>query len=273
MNHLAPSRNRSWRSSLVLASVLSLLSPCRSAFGWGREGHQIVALIAERYMTDEARAKASDLLDGHTIDGIASWADDYRHDHPETGPWHYIDIPLADSKIDLARECPNGDCVVVKTEGFLAVLRDPKADRTTKAEALKYVVHFIGDLHQPLHDEDDRDKGGNTRHVIFDGRPDNLHWIWGTGLLEHINRNPEALAAELESRITPQDREKWVRDSIEDWALEGHRLAQSVAYGDLGNENPAAITPAYEQQADPVIELQLEKAGVRLAYVLDQALH
>jgi len=163
--------------------------------------------------------------------------------------------------------------VVVKTEGFLAVLRDPKADRTTKAEALKYVVHFIGDLHQPLHDEDDRDKGGNTRHVIFDGRPDNLHWIWDTGLLEHINRNPEALAGELESRITPQDREKWVRGSIEDWSLEGHRLAQSVAYGDLSNENPATITPAYEQQADPVIELQLEKAGVRLAYVLDVALH
>jgi S1/P1 Nuclease len=146
MNRLAPSRNRSWRSSLVLASVLTLLSPCRSALGWGRERHQIVALIAERYMTDEARAKASDLLHGNTIDGIASWADDYRRDHPETGPWHYIDIPLADSKIDLARECPNGDCVVVKTEGFLAVLRDPKADRTTKAEALKYVIHFIGDL-------------------------------------------------------------------------------------------------------------------------------
>jgi hypothetical protein len=223
-------------------------------------------------MTDEALAKASILLAGNTIDSIASWADDYRRDHPETGPWHYIDVPLADSKIDLSKECPNGDCVVVKTEQFVAVLRDPKADRPAKAEALKYVVHFIGDLHQPLHDEDDNDKGGNTRHVIFDGRPDNLHWIWDTGLLEHINPSPKALAAELESRITPQDREKWVRGSIEDWALEGHRLAQSVAYEDLPNTNPASITPAYERQANPPIELQLEKAGVRLAHVLDHAL-
>jgi hypothetical protein len=73
----------------------------------------------------------------------------------------------------------------------------------------------------------------------------------------------------LESRITPQDKAEWQKGSIEDWAIEGHRLAQTVAYGDLGNENPAAITPAYEQQADPVIELQLEKAGVRLAFLLN----
>lgn len=253
-------------SAIIAASVFSLLWPCRPGFGWGREGHQIVALIAEHYMTGKARAKASELLNGSTIDSNASWADDYRRDHPETGPWHYIDIPLADSSIDLSKECPNADCVVVKTEQFVAVLRDPKADRRAKAEALKYVVHFIGDLHQPLHDEDDNDKGGNTRHVIFDGRPDN------TGLLEHINPSPKALAAELESRITPEDREKWVRGSIEDWALEGHRLAQSVAYEDLPNTNPASISPAYERQADPAIELQLEKAEVRLAHVLDHAL-
>jgi hypothetical protein len=108
--------------------------------------------------------------------------------------------------------------------------------------------------------------------VIFDGRSDNLHWIWDTGLLEHINRNPEALATELESHITAQDRAEWVKGSIEDWVLEGHRLAQTVAYGDLGSENQSPITPAYERQADPVIELQLEKAGVRLAHLLNAAL-
>jgi hypothetical protein len=81
-----------------------------------------------------------------------------------------------------------------------------------------------------------------------------LHWVWDTGLLEHIDRNPQALAAELEGKITPQERAEWDRSSIEDWVLEGHRLAQSVAYSDLGNGNPAPITAACEQQADPVIE-------------------
>lgn len=147
----------------------------------------------------------------------------------------------------MAWECPNGDCIIVKTEQFLAVLQNPKADRAAKAEALRYVVHFVGDMHQPLHDEDNADKGGNGRHVIFDGKPDNLHWTWDTGLLNHINRNPEALAAELERHITAEDREAWDKGSIEDWVLEGHKLAQSVAYGDLGSENPAPMTAAYEQ--------------------------
>jgi len=203
---------------------------------------------------------------------MASWADEYRHDHRETAPWHFIDIPLADSSIDLARECPNGQCVIAQTEHFLSVLRDPSADRAKKAEALRFVIHFVGDMHQPLHDQDNGDKGGNERHVILDGHPDNLHWVWDTGLIERIDRDPHALAAELQRRITDQDRATWVKGSIEDWVMEGHRLAQTVAYGDLGTENPAPITAAYEKEADPVVETQLGKAGVRLAYLLNEAL-
>jgi len=186
--------------SLVLALILSS-SP---GFPWGYEGHQVIALIAMKYMTADAQARAGDLLDGSAIDAVANWADDYRHDYRETGPWHYIDIPLADSKIDLARECPDGDCVIAKTQQFLAVLKDPKADKDAKAQALRFVIHFVGDLHQPLHDEDNGDKGGNTRYVVFERHPDDLRWIWDTGLLEHINRNPAAFAAELESRIVAE---------------------------------------------------------------------
>jgi hypothetical protein len=177
-----------------------------------------------------------------------------------------------DAGIDMERECPKGQCVIAKTEEFLAVLKDPKADRSAKVEALKFVIHFVGDLHQPLHCEDDGDKGGNARHVVFDGHADNLHWVWDTGLLQHITRDPEALAAQLESRITPQERADWTKGTLADWVMEGHRLAQTVAYGDLGSENPAPITDAYERHAEPPVELQLEKSGVRLAYLLDTAL-
>jgi hypothetical protein len=91
-------------------------------------------------------------------------------------------------------------------------------------------------------------------------------------LVERIDRNPKALAAELERQITDQDRARWVKGSIEDWVMEGHRLAQAVAYGDLGTENPVPITSTYEKQADAVIEIQLERAGVRLGDLLNQAL-
>jgi hypothetical protein len=257
---------------LITALALVLICLPRLAFGWGHEGHVVIALIAEHYMTPAALKDSRELLDGESIDAVASWADEYRRENPETGAWHYIDIPLSDSGIDMTRECPNGDCVIAKTEHFLAVLRDASADRSAKAEALKFVVHFVGDLHQPLHDEDDHDKGGNARRVIFDGYRDNLHWVWDTGLLRDINRNAKALAAELKSRITPEDRAQWGRGTVEDWALEGHHLAQTVAYGDLADGYPARITTAYEREADPVIELQLEKAGVRLAYLLNAIL-
>ena len=84
--------------------------------------------------------------------------------------------------------------------------------------------------------------------------------------------NPSALAAELERRITDQDRAAWVKGSIEDWVMEGHRVAQTGAYGDLGTENPALITAAYQKEAGRVIQIQLDKAGVRLAYLLNGAL-
>jgi len=256
----------------VLVVLLTAVSWPRPCLAWGHEGHQIIALIAEHYMTDSAKAKATALLDGSGIDAIASWADDYRRDHRETASWHYIDCPLAEPRIDMARDCQHGDCVVAKTEEFLGVLRDPAATQAAKAEALKFVVHFVGDLHQPLHDEDNHDKGGNTRYVVFERHPDNLHWVWDTGLLEHINRDPAELAEELEKRITAQDVADWEKGTVLDWANEGHHLAQAVAYGDLGDESPAPITAAYEKQADPAIEVQLERAAVRLAWLLNLVL-
>jgi hypothetical protein len=258
-----------YRSVACFAFIVAIP---QGAFPWGREGHEIIVIMAEHYMRPEAVARMRELLAPASPEEASVWADEYRHDHRETGPWHYIDIPLADSRIDLARECPDGDCVIAKTEQFLAILKDPSADGNARAQALRFVIHFVGDLHQPLHDEDNGDKGGDTRYVIFEGHLDNLHWVWDTGLLQHINRNPAAFAEELDSRITPQDQAEWQKGSIEDWVMEGHRLAQTFAYGDLSNENPAPITPAYERQAEPVIELQLEKAGVRLAHLLNDAL-
>ena len=205
-----------------MAYLAVILAIPHGAFAWGREGHEIIVIVAEHYLRPETAARMRELLAPESPEEALGWADEYRHDHRETGPWHYIDIPLADSKIDLARECPNGDCVIAKTEQFLAVLKDPNAGKDAKAQALKFVIHFVGDLHQPLHDEDNDDKGGNTRQVIFEGHADNLHWVWDTGLLQHINRNPATLAAELENRITPQDQAAWQKGSIEDWAMEGH---------------------------------------------------
>jgi hypothetical protein len=258
-------------------ALFALLLPHATplGFAWGPEGHHVTVILTEKYLTPDTAARVKKLLGSESLLDASVWADNYRHDHPETGPWHYIDIPLQDTTINLRRDCPNGDCVLVKTEASLAVLKDTQAQRTAKAEALKFVIHFVGDLHQPLHDEDDNDKGGNTRlvrlgsHVPPPGLSDNLHWLWDTGLIERINSNDQALAEIIRLKITDADVTAWARGGVADWILEAHRLAQRSAYQGLGSANPAVITPEYERQADQVIETQLARAGVRLAFLLN----
>jgi len=265
------------RAGIALFAFL-LLPQARWGFAWGPEGHHVTVLVAEKYLTPRSAALVKDLLGAESLLDASVWADNYRHDHPETGPWHYIDIPLQDTTLDLRRDCPNGDCVLVKTEAFLAVLRNTRAARGDKTEALKYVIHFVGDLHQPLHDEDNNDKGGNMRlvqlgfHVPPPGLTDNLHWLWDTGLIERISSNDQALAAIIGRQITNEDRTAWAKGSVKDWVLEGHRLARTIAYQGLGSATPAVITPEYERQADQVIETQLARAGIRLALLLNETL-
>ena len=143
-----------WRSVLhdsgifvTVACLAVILATPQGAFAWGREGHQIIVIVAEHCMRPKSAARMWELLAPEGPEEQSVWADEYRHDYRETGPWHYIDIPLADSKIDFARECPNGDCVVAKTEQFPAVLKDLSPDKDAKAQALRFVVHFVGDLH------------------------------------------------------------------------------------------------------------------------------
>jgi hypothetical protein len=261
---------------LLLVLLLSHATPL--GFAWGPEGHHVTIILAQRYLTADSSALAKELLGSESFLDAAVWADNYRHDHPETGPWHYIDIPLRNTTLDMQRDCPNGDCVLAKTEAFLAVLRDTHADAAARRDALKFVIHFVGDLHQPLHDADDNDHGGNMRvvqlapHVPPPGLSDNLHWLWDTGLIERINSNGQVLADIIQGKITDRDRTTWSRGRVEDWILEAHGLAQRAAYQGLGGAAPAVISPEYERQADQIIEIQLAKAGVRLAFLLNEAL-
>jgi hypothetical protein len=262
---------------VLLALLLPYAAP--SGFAWGPEGHHVTVLIAQKYLNADAAALAQELLGSESFLDASVWADNYRHDHPETGPWHYIDIPLRESTLDLRRDCRNGDCVLVKTEAFLAALKDEHTDAAARRDALKFVIHFVGDLHQPLHDEDDNDKGGNMRfvqlwpHVPPPGQTDNLHWLWDSGLIERLNTNDQTLAQIIQGQITDANRAAWVEGTVEDWVLEAHRLARSSAYQGLGSATPAVISSEYERQADQVIETQLAKAGVRMAFLLNQALH
>jgi hypothetical protein len=259
--------------ALVLQTTMMLLAFTGTGFAWGPEGHKAIAILAERYMRVETLARVHELLGSESMEQASVWADELRNSgRYETGPWHFINIPLRDSKIDLRRECPAGQCVLVKTQEFLAVLGDRHAPAVARREALKFVIHFVGDLHQPLHCEDHRDEGGNRQRVIFEGQPDNLHWVWDTGLVQEINPDPRALAAELGREITPQERASWQAGDISAWVLESHRLAQT-AYRRIWMFGPPILSSSYDDHAKVIVKLQLEKAAVRLAWLLNQRLN
>jgi len=270
-------------------AAIGLLAGCLSAFAWGPEGHILVARIAEAQLTPGVRSRVTEILGpGSNMPSIASWADELRNSRRDTGPWHYVDIPIDKPHLDMERDCPKGDCVIAKIEAFRDVLRDPATPPEKLHEALLFLVHFVGDLHQPLHSSNNHDHGGNEVRIVFHGRSGNLHSLWDSGLLDRMGA-PDALFPKF-SRAAQRHRKKWAKGTVRDWAEESHKAAQVTVYGKLPMQpNPAAapvntlagalprqppiaITAAYEQKADVLIAAQIEKAGVRLASLLNATL-
>jgi len=255
------------------AAVAVFVCAALPSFGWGPEGHDLIARIAEAQLTPDVHAKVQLILgSGVTMPSVASWADGIRRQRPETGPWHYIDIPIDKPRRDMARDCAKGDCVVQKIEDFEAVLRDPNGPAPERREALMFVIHFIGDMHQPLHSSDDKDQGGNGKHVAWDGRQTNLHSLWDSGLLGRIGTE-DALFPAL-SAASQRHAKKWAKGSVEEWAEECHKLSVKIVYGKLpkvtDKTQPYTIDAQYVRRADPLIEEQIEKAGARLARALNE---
>ncbi len=262
---------------------------------WGPEGHAIVADIAQARLDPAAAGQVSALLrleGDEGLDQIASWADQHRKEMPGTGGWHYVDIPLAAPAYEASRDCRRDDCIVAQLAHFSRTLADRSASPQARLQALKWVVHLVGDIHQPMHAVDHDDKGGNTVQVQFFGIGTNLHSVWDGRVIEHeldlrlgpnysIDRAAvKARAMQLNAQITPAERARWAPAGslatldarVVGWADESHHLAQTVAYTDLAKPSGVAWSERYQAKAWPVIRERLEQAGVRLAELLDEAL-
>ena len=261
------------RIFLLLALVLSFQS---LSFGWGCSGHQIVALIAERQLNPAAFSAVQALLkDTDIYNGLkrfcaatdlglmasyASWADDYRDQDKTTAPWHFWDIPLNELARPKGTEFCDEGCVIKALQVQIDILKSPTAAKPDKAKALAFVIHFVGDLHQPLHVISNNDRGGNCVPVTFFGRPTlergagsgnfspNLHGVWDTDLLEQQGRIRKlthdddvywfvnSIFGDFEEQVPVWSHEKV---DILEWAIESHRLARLSSYGRL----PHHITP------------------------------
>jgi nuclease S1 len=267
-------------------TLLFCLPPSFSS-AWGHVGHETVAYIAQDHLSPKARRAVKDLLGGDNLAWVSTWADSIVAFRPETAPWHYFNLNVRQDQgeYDIADVCRNHDCIVDQIKKDISILRQPFASRRDKTEALKFLVHFMGDIHQPLHCADDKDRGGNEKWFRYYG-PDghsarytwiNFHSFWDNLLEPKAKEDPRRLARRLEREISDGDEEKWAQGKPVDWAYESFLIAKNEIYKELpegplmqknrwGNDLPEDY---YSGKMRGIVDRQLEKAGIRLAYLLN----
>jgi hypothetical protein len=252
--------------------VAAWLLAAAPAYCWGPEGHRLIAEIAWKHTTPAARAEIVKLLpEGETVVSIAPWADEIRPQRRETAPWHYINIPIEVSPGEWRPYCPGDECIITAIQRFATKLANRELPTPEREEALRFLVHFVGDLHQPLHCGDRRDRGGNDVPVVFRGKPTNLHSVWDTPLLLELLQN-EGIRERLLREADPDEFRRAGAGDAEDWVWDSQRASRDTAYAALPPERPALLADEYAAQAYPVIERQVRLAGLRLAAMLNRAL-
>jgi hypothetical protein len=270
---------RAMRGVAIGALLLCMEVPL--GWAWGREGHRLTALVAEQYLTPETKAQILLFLGKETLADVAPWADDYRKEHPETGKWHYVNIPKEEAKFDRNRDCPVSaadpkspwrDCITDRILYFEGRLGDDSLSIKERAFALKFLVHLIGDIHQPFHALGDA-RGGNDIAVSFLGSSKcdsyncNLHGVWDDMIIEEQGLNEKKYTERLLKEIKDNQWERMAGGEPTTWANISHHYAVEAMV-----PNGALITPEYVAEESKVVDAQLALGGLRLARVLNRIL-
>ncbi|WP_250462143.1 S1/P1 nuclease [Microbulbifer litoralis] len=255
---------------LALLVVVSAAAP--QVFAWGADGHRIVGQVAWHYLDADTRREVKQLLDSEGEPSLAeasTWADRIRGDesYQWSAPLHYINLPRDWSGYRESRDCPPAGCILKAIERFSGVLADRRRTESERAEALMFLAHFVGDVHQPLHTGLRSDRGGNDIQVTFFGFDTNLHWLWDSKLPAGFVGDWHSYAEKAAGDIAPEQRREWLESTPEDWTEESHQLAHEYAY-----TGKKALGEDYYLRSRPVIAERLNRGGVRLAGLLEQLL-
>ena len=287
-------------SSLLISLGLLLPSP---AFPWWETGHQTVARLAANHLTSAARTRVARILGvPDNLESIAeamarasTWADETKAEN-KTGDWHFIDLTLQDSRADMPSRCVGQNCAPARIRLFATQLSSQAADpKWSELDALRFLIHLVGDIHQPLHAISDADLGGNCERLDPPfNQAKNLHALWDGEIVNEILPNDQGLAADLEKGIhalAAEQVKEMAQGTQDDWTWESHQLALKDIYYKLHvpverpafpkncDEAPAEIRSfkppvdhLYVDTMKPVVREQLTKAGLRLARLLNESL-
>lgn len=276
-----------------LIAALLCLGATSTALAWAPLGHALVGELAQRHLDPKAQAEVARLLAGEpkpNLAGVASWADELRNADPErfkaTSRWHYINAKGGGCDFDLARDCPDGDCVVGALDRQLAILADRKQPLAARRDALKFVVHLVGDEHQPMHAGNRTDSGGNrfqvslrtplepeayARKSYVDGvMGTNLHSVWDYYILASRGLGLRDYADALDTGITTPAAPRPGAGVLLEWAAASCRLID--VHGLYPADDQHKLDHAFLDRFRPLAEARVQLAGKRLAQLLNQAL-
>ena len=248
--------------------ILLFLAPTLSfATIWGKNGHRVTGHIAEKHLSRKAKKAINELLEGNSLAFVSTYADEIKSDatYAKYYPWHYINYPLNKS-YDKTLKSEEGD-IIMAIDTCIKVLKNTNSSKADKVFYLKLLIHFIGDLHQPLHAGRAEDRGGNDIQVQWFGEGSNLHTVWDTKLIESYKMSFSELGDELDRSTTKKEIKKIQEGNIIDWLGESHNYAKKIYYSVSAGDK---LEYSYTYTYNPILFEQLKKGGFRLAKILNE---
>jgi hypothetical protein len=244
---------------ILLAITVSL-----PLLSWGPQGHRVVALIAQKHLTAHSREVLNSYLAGSSVEEASTWADEHRT--AEDAGWHFINLPLGLSYEKFTQQVKESKgTIYTALLQMLATLQNPSASAAEKTKALRFLIHLVGDAHQPMHVSRAEDKGGNTIQVRFDTAGTNLHALWDTRMIAHEGLTEAQCVAQYDA-ATPQEAEKWQKEDIIQWLWESYQLSTELYKQTKPGQT---VSEGYYKKYIPVIHKRVNQAGIRLAGMLN----
>ena len=249
----------------LLFLILQFVFTNLQASDWGQTGHRVIGLVAEQHLTQRTKSAVDDLLQGESLAFVSTYGDEIRSnkEFKHFDPWHYVNLPL-DKRYGEETPNPKGD-VYHAVNHCVRVLKDSNASREDKAFYLRLLVHFVGDLHQPMHVGRSEDRGGNDIKVLWFGKKSNLHRVWDSEMINGYQMSYSELAHNLPT-YTQVEQGDIVNSTVLDWLHESQSHAKQI-YGSV--EQDERLSYAYQQKYFPLVRERLYRGGLRLAKLLN----
>ncbi len=253
------------KTLFFVSLILCLSFHSKSVLAWGQTGHRTVGLIAQKHLSNKAKKRISQILHHESLGMCSTWMDEIKSDssYDHTHTWHYVTIPTGQNYAACEKN-PKGDAIKAINE-ITRTLKSGALDQAEEVRQLRFLVHLVGDIHQPLHVGNGEDRGGNDIKLKFFWKDSNLHRIWDSGMIDKKQLSYTELAAAID-HVHKEDLKAWQSQGVEEWAKESMALRARVY--DLPSDNNVRYRYMYTNFS--IVKRRLVQAGIRLAGLLNE---